>query len=218
MEMSLPSGMAQHVNPCRLFFVEHPKIARALLIKLGLKEHLDDMELISMKNGISRQDYDLIYETLKRGEDIGIISDAGCPAVADPGFQIVSRAHRMGAEVIPFVGPSSILLGLMASGFNGQNFTFHGYLPKDIEKRKKKIRDLDKAAHRFNQTQIFIETPYRNQYLYKDLISMCQKNTKICLAVDLTTENQWIRTKSAEEWSKAKVDLSKKQCIFLLYK
>ena len=214
----LPSGIADSIKNCRIFFVEHPKLARKVLIGLGLKNILDDSEMISMKNGLRKDDRRFIEDCLKSGKEMGIISDAGCPAVADPGFEIVKQAHYSDAEILPFVGPSSIILGLMGSGFNGQNFTFHGYIPKEKGQRIRKIREMEQNVFKNNQTQIFIETPYRNQYLFSDLLSTCQKNTKICLAVNLTLPDQWIKTKDVIGWKKEKVDLNKKQCIFLLYK
>lgn len=215
---SLPSGITEQIKDVLTYFVEHPKQARRLLIGLGLKGKLDDIEMISMKNGLKSEDKSYASELLMNGEEIGIICDAGCPAIADPGYQIVGMAHNLKVKIIPFIGPSSILLGLMASGFNGQNFAFHGYLPKEPERRKKKIRDIENDVYKKNQTQIFIETPYRNEYLFNDLLSTCQKKTKICLAVDLTTPDESIRVMTTEEWRKIELNINKKQCLFLIYK
>lgn len=218
LSMSIPQGVASAISSVRCVFVEHEKEARKLLISMGLKDHLDEIELISLKHGVPGEDKDFFLQKIKEGMDFGILSDAGCPAIADPGFEIVALAHQNNILVIPFVGPSSILLSLMASGFNGQNFCFHGYLPKEKQQRKNKIRAIEKDVWKRSQTQIFIETPFRNQYLFEDLLSSCQKNTKICIAKNLTLPDEWIRVKSVEDWKKTKIDLNKKPCIFLMYK
>ena len=215
---SIPAGIANRISGIRTIYVEHAKIARRLLIGLDLKNILDEVEMIPMLKGISGEDKQLAQDLLNSGKDIGIISDAGCPAVADPGNVLVSIAHSSGAQVIPLSGPSSILMGLMASGFNVQNFCFHGYMPKDVVKRKKKLKEIEKDVYKSAQTQIFIETPYRNQYLFDDVLSQCQKNTKICLAVDLSLDEEWIKVDTVENWSKNKPDINKKQCLFLMYK
>ena len=201
-----------------LIFVEKEKVARRLLIGLGLKEKLQDFRLISIKHGFNASSREVFESTVKSGKDVAIISDAGCPAVADPGYEIVALAHMLRVEVRPKVGPSSIILALMASGFNGQQFTFHGYLPKELGKRRETIKHLERDAVKNNRTHIFIETPFRNQHLLKDLIQTCEKNTKICLAVDLTLEDEWIRTASVNDWRADLPDIHKKQCIFLLHK
>ena len=217
-EESIPSGIGSKLRNIAVIFVEHPKEARRLLIGIGLKDKLDDIQLISINNGMTAEDKKLAVETLNSGKDIGLLSDAGCPAIADPGNEIVALAHSVQARVIPLTGPSSILLGLMASGFNGQSFAFHGYLPKDQNQRKKKIRDLEKEMYQKSQTQIFIETPYRNQHLLMDLLSECQKKTKICLALDLGMPEENIQVQTVENWIKNTPGIEKKQCLFLLYK
>lgn len=214
----IPSGIGKLIRQVDVIFVEHEKAARKLLILVGQKDRLNDIELISIKQGLQQADREYFRKEIKSGKNFAILSDAGCPAVADPGFDIVALAHEMGIHVLPLVGPSSILLALMASGFNGQNFAFHGYLPKEQLKRRKKILDLERSMIKNSQTQIFIETPYRNQYLFADLLSSCQKNTKICLALNLTMPDEWIRVKTIDNWRKSKPDLNKKPCIFLIYK
>jgi len=215
---SIPMGIGKSFKHVSVIFVEKEKLARRLLIQLGLKDQLDQFELVSMKQGITTEVKSKLTNALNKGSDAAIISDAGCPAIADPGNELVQLAHKLEAKIIPHSGPSSIILALMASGFNGQQFAFHGYLPKDSDNRKNRIRTLDKRVHQSSQTQIFIETPYRNQYLFEDLLSECQKKTKICLAVNLTMHDEWILVKDPEEWKKNKPDLNKKQCIFLIYK
>ena len=214
----IPIGIKPLVEKVKLIFVESPKLARKVLIGLGLKDQLANIELISIKKGFDQELRLIASDALKNGEDVGVISDAGLPAIADPGNEIVKIAHGLEATVYPLTGPSSIFLGLMASGFNGQNFAFHGYLPKDPDSRQKKIRELEKLVYSNNQTQIFIETPYRNEYLFKDMLSQCQKNTKICIAMNLTVPEQWIKVDLVENWRKMKIDIRKKQCIFLMYK
>lgn len=153
---------------------------------------------------------------LKEGKIIGIISEAGCPGVADPGQLLISHAQKTGAKVVPLVGPSSLLLALMASGMNGQHFTFHGYLPIDSNLRIKKIRQIEEEAHKRNCTQMFIETPYRNEALLNDILKHCKNETLLCIASEVTSENEWIKTKTIGEWKKEKISVHKKPVIFLL--
>lgn len=153
-----------------------------------------------------------------KGEDIGMVSEAGCPAVADPGADIVSVAHRKGIQVIPLVGPSSILLSLMASGFNGQNFAFVGYLPIKPNDKAKRIKQVESRVYAENQTQIFIEAPYRNNQLLQTMVKQLSPNTRICVAADITLPSEFIKTKTANEWSKSMPELHKRPTIFLIYK
>jgi len=146
------------------------------------------------------------------------MSVAGCPGVADPGAGIVASAHEKGIKVVPLIGPSSILLALMASGFNGQSFSFHGYLPIDKSQRSKKIKELESQAERFNQTQIFIETPFRNNQLLEEIIRNCKKSTRLCVACNLSAADEQIISIPIEQWRKKKVDIHKKPAIFLLFK
>ena len=155
---------------------------------------------------------------LSAGNDIGIISEAGCPAIADPGADVVRLAQEKNYKVVPLVGPSSILLSLMGSGFNGQSFSFLGYLPVQEEDRVKTLKKLERKVYAEEQTQIFIETPYRNMKMLSDILTHCQPNTKLCIAVDITLETEFIRTKTIQDWKKSLPDLNKRPCIFLLYK
>ena len=215
---TIPSGMAEKIRQVEFIFVEHAKEARRLLISIGLKDRLDHIEMAAMGKHLSQNDLNQAENLLKEGKSIGVLSDAGCPGIADPGNEVVSIAHKLGARVIPLTGPSSLMLGLMASGFNGQKFAFHGYLPKDQNQRRRKIREIEKNIYQNSETQIFIETPYRNQHLFSDLLSECQKNTKICLALNLTFPDEEIKVDSVENFKKQKWDLDKKQCLFLMYK
>ncbi|MEQ8324452.1 MAG: SAM-dependent methyltransferase [Vicingaceae bacterium] len=215
---TIPPSLSNFLINTAVIFVEKEKLARRLLIQLGLKEKLDQFELISIKHGIDAEMRKAFQHCVESGKDVALISDAGCPAIADPGHELVSFAHKIGISVRPKTGPSSIILALMASGFNGQNFAFHGYLPKEVNKKIQHIRKLESLAIKEDQTQIFIETPFRNQYLFKDLLSTCQKNTNICLAVNLTFEDEWIKSTTVEQWRRNVPDIHKKQCIFLIYK
>jgi 16S rRNA (cytidine1402-2'-O)-methyltransferase len=158
------------------------------------------------------------FTELESGKDVGLMSEAGCPAVADPGSDIVAEAHLRGIKVVPMVGPSSILLALMASGFNGQSFTFHGYLPIDKAQRSKRIKELENIAERHNQTQIFIETPFRNNQILEDILKTCNPRTRLCVACNVTAEDEQIISQPVEQWRKQKVDFHKKPAIFLICK
>ena len=150
------------------------------------------------------------------GKDVGLLSEAGCPCVADPGSLLVQCAHEKGIEVVPLVGPSSLMLALMGSGLNGQNFAFVGYLPKEQSARIQKLKELERTAKSKGQTQLFIETPYRNNHMIEDILAHCQPDTRLCLAADLTMPTQFIQTKTVSEWRKAKSDLDKRPTVFLL--
>ena len=152
------------------------------------------------------------------GIDVGVLSDAGCPGIADPGADVAAAAHRQGIKVVPLVGPSSILLALMASGFNGQNFAFNGYLPIDNRERKQKIKQLEKRSAELHQSQIFIETPYRNNQMLESILQSVHAQTHVCVACDITLNTEFIRTMPASEWPKTKVDLNKRPTIFILQK
>lgn len=158
------------------------------------------------------------FKELMTGKDVGLMSEAGCPGVADPGAEIVSEAHKRGIKVVPLVGPNSLLLALMASGFNGQSFTFHGYLPIDKVERVKKIKELEKTAEKEKQTQLFIETPFRNNHLFEDIIKNTAAQTMLCVASNITGEDEFIRSQSIGQWRAEKIDLHKKPTIFLIYR
>ena len=157
------------------------------------------------------------FKGLQAGNDVGLMSEAGCPGIADPGAEIVDKAHRMGIKVVPLVGPSSILLALMASGFNGQSFTFHGYLPIDKVLRSKKIKELEVAAIKLDQTQLFIETPFRNNPMLEEILKTANPRTKLCIATDLTAPTEFVQTKTIADWQKKVPELHKRPTIFLLF-
>lgn len=203
------------VRPLRKFVVEHPKSARQFLKTLQLP--LQELEFEVLDEHATPGDLDRIALWFQSGQDIGLLSEAGCPAIADPGALLVSRAHRLGIQVVPLVGPSSIVLALMASGLNGQRFAFNGYLPQSAEERDSQIRALEKRSRELDQTEIFIETPYRNEHLYKALTVTCSKDTLLSLASDLTGPTEEIRTRSIADWRHSPMpQLHKRPTVFLL--
>ena len=185
---------------------------------MGLK--IPQSELLIHVYGKHSEKVDIrsYFNELEGGKDVGLMSEAGCPAVADPGSDIVAEAHKRGIKVVPMVGPSSILLALMASGFNGQSFTFHGYLPIDKVQRSKRIKELENIAERHNQTQIFIETPFRNNQILEDILKTCSPRTRLCVACNVTAADEQIISQPIEQWRKQKVDFHKKPAIFLICK
>jgi 16S rRNA (cytidine1402-2'-O)-methyltransferase len=196
--------------------VENEKTARRFIRSTGNKRDFDKLELILLDKRTKRDEISRPIELLIQGEDVGIMSEAGCPGVADPGQILMAEAHLYNIKVQPLIGPSSILLGLMASGLNGQGFTFNGYLPIDKKERIKKLRDLDSLVSRSGFTQIFMETPYRNQHLYDDILKTCNSRHKLCVAVDITLQTEQIKTLAIAEWKAEKINLHKRPCMFLL--
>jgi 16S rRNA (cytidine1402-2'-O)-methyltransferase len=196
--------------------VENEKTARRFIRSTGNKRDFDQLELILLDKRTKRDEISRPIELLIQGEDVGIMSEAGCPGVADPGQILMAEAHLYNIKVQPLIGPSSILLGLMASGLNGQGFTFNGYLPIDKKERIKKLRDLDSMVSRSGFTQIFMETPYRNQHLYDDILKTCNSRHKLCVAVDITLQTEQIKTLAIAEWKAEKINLHKRPCMFLL--
>ncbi len=204
------------INQIDTYIVENSKTARRFLKEAGLKIPQKDL-IVHDYGKHNRTDLGQFFGELTAGKDVGLMSEAGCPGIADPGADIVAEAHKRGIKVVPLVGPSSILLALMASGFNGQSFVFWGYLPIDKEQRTKRIKDLDLSASRYKQTQIFIETPFRNNQLFEEVLKSCKPNTQICVASNLTAADEFIKTQSVYNWRKEEIDLHKKPTIFLLY-
>ncbi len=203
------------INQIDTYIVENSKTARKFLKEAGLKTPQKDL-IVHDYGKHNRSDLKEFFVELKAGKNVGLMSEAGCPGIADPGAEIVAEAHRRNIRVVPLVGPSSILLALMASGFNGQSFAFWGYLPIDKEQRAKRIKDLDLSASRYKQTQIFIETPFRNNPLLAELLKSCKSDTKLCIACNLTGEDEFIKTDNIKNWRNEEIDLHKKPCIFLL--
>ena len=212
---ALPEYIPQAVKSCEVFFVENERSSRRYLKKLWKEMEIDryDWFVIHKAEETIRQEF---LNQLKQGKQIGILSEAGCPGIADPGQLLVAAAHEAGAIVKPLVGPSSILLALMASGMNGQLFQFNGYLPVEAPERNKKIRELEILSQKQSSTQLFIETPYRNQAMFDALLKNCKPNTRLCIAVNLTGKRESIHTKTIGEWRKSSPDLQKQPAIFLL--
>jgi 16S rRNA (cytidine1402-2'-O)-methyltransferase len=213
---SIPSYVTAIVQRLSVFYVENERTARRYLKSLDRNIVIDNLQLLPM-NENQAPDLALAKKLLLEGKDVGILSEAGCPAIADPGHLIVKLAHTINARVIPMIGPNSMLLALMASGMNGQNFQFVGYLPIKPPERTKMIRDLEQESERKKQTQLFIETPYRNNQLLKDILDNCKDYTQLCIAADITAPTEYIKTKTVKEWKKQLPDLHKRPAIFLLY-
>lgn len=211
----LPAYLLDAVKQCPVFFVENERTARRFLKLLWKEMVIDDQEWYSMKT-VDNTIMQAFRQKIKEGKNIGIISEAGCPGVADPGQQLVATAQEMNVPVRPLVGPSSILLALMASGMNGQQFQFNGYLPIEAGERVKTIRHLESESRQKNCTQIFIETPYRNNQLFETLTKSLLPQTRLCIAVDLTAPGESVKTKTIQEWKREKTDLHKRPAIFLL--
>lgn len=213
---TIPSYVQKAVAGCSVFLVENERSARRFVKKLWKEIVIDDHQWHLIESGGEKQIKTLL-SALKNGQRVGIISEAGCPGIADPGQLLVRAAQENGYKVSPLVGPNSILLALMASGMNGQHFSFHGYLPIDAADRKKKIKELETISAKENATQIFIETPYRNHALINDIISTCRQQTLFCVAANLTGPLENIITRSIGEWKKVGLDFHKQPSIFLLY-
>lgn len=213
---AIPEEVRQIVAGLDSFVVEHPKTARRHLKQLGISRPLQEIHLAELNEHTPATTVSALLQPLLEGKNVGLMSEAGCPAVADPGADLVRLAHQHGIRVIPLAGPSSILLALMASGLNGQSFAFHGYLPVDKAERSKRIKELEAESLRLKRTQIFIETPYRNRRLLDDLQSSCKPSTLVTVAVDLTLPTQSIHTRTINEWKKQSPDLDKRPAIFLL--
>jgi 16S rRNA (cytidine1402-2'-O)-methyltransferase len=217
---TIPPYIIEAVKDCQVFFAENERTARRFLKAIAREIVIDNYEWFTIHKA-EQEVVSTFRQKLKEGKHVGIISEAGCPGVADPGQLLVAAAQEMNVSVKPLVGPSSILLALMASGMNGQQFRFVGYLPIDSAERVKAIRELETESQKRNSTQLFIETPYRNNQLIEVLLRTCQPSTRLCMAADLTGEAEWIRTKTIADWKKVyangeKIDLHKRPSIFLL--
>jgi 16S rRNA (cytidine1402-2'-O)-methyltransferase len=214
----LPATVKQQMEKLTVFIAENEKTARRSIKNLLPEKSQPALKFHLLNKHTDPLEIPSFLDACKEGQDVGLLSEAGCPGVADPGAEVVKIAHREGIKVIPMVGPSSILLAMMASGMNGQNFAFNGYLPIDKGERKNELRSLEKLSLEKNQAQSFIETPYRNNKMLEDLIQFLHPATRICVACDLTLASEFIATKTASEWAKTKVDLHKRPTIFILQK
>jgi len=212
---TIPSYIVDAVKQCKVFFVENERTARRFLKSIWKEMVIDDYKWVTIHKA-EPQVKNQFDQFMKKNVNAGIISEAGCPGVADPGQILVSVAHDNGATVVPLVGPSSILLALMGSGLNGQQFQFLGYLPIDNVEKTKTLKQVESESLKKNCTQIFIETPYRNNQLLETIIKSCSPQTRLCIAADLTSEKEWIKTKTISDWKKTLPDLHKKPAVFLL--
>ncbi len=213
----IPEYNSKIINQLDEFIVENIRTARRFLKKTGFEKSFDNITFHILNKHSDQTEILSYLNSLDKGKDIGLLSEAGTPCIADPGAEIVRMAHQKNIRIIPLVGPSSIFLALMASGFNGQNFVFHGYLPIKKYLKTNKIKTLEKDAKQKDQTQIFIETPYRNKQLLDSIIETCNKETLLCIACNITLENEFIITKTIAEWSKTPPDIDKRPTVFLLY-
>lgn len=213
----LPVNVVNIARGLDTFVVENEKSARQFLSSIKTIKPVRELELLLLNEHTLEKELPALIAPLLVGKDVGIMSEAGCPGIADPGAKLVALAHRHGIQVKPLVGPSSILLALIASGLDGQRFSFLGYIPAEKSARIQKLKEIEKRSKSADETQIFIETPYRNQHLFEDIRTHCQSQTKLCVATNLTLENEWIQTKSVSEWkSSAMPELHKQPTVFLL--
>ncbi|MFO1380698.1 MAG: SAM-dependent methyltransferase [Chitinivorax sp.] len=217
LEQTLPAGTATIADRLQHFIVENGKTARQHLKWLNVGTPLRELQLAELNEHTPPTALDALLQPLLDGTDVGLMSEAGCPAIADPGANLVRLAHRRGIPVKPLIGPSSILLALMASGANGQRFSFHGYLPVDANERKQALQTLEKRSRQFDEAIAFIETPYRNNQMLETLLQTCAPATLICSATDLSTATEQIVSRCAGEWPKQKPDLHKRPTVFVLY-
>jgi 16S rRNA (cytidine1402-2'-O)-methyltransferase len=213
---TIPQKTVETVCNIQYFIVEDIRTARRYLSKMKMSAKIDNLTFFELNEHTKHTEIEQLLIPAAEGYDMGIISDAGVPCVADPGAALIEFAHQKNIKVVPLVGPSSILLALMAAGMNGQNFAFAGYLPVKEEQRCQRIRSLEKRSKHESQTQIFIETPYRNIQLFKSFISACNPATRLCIAANITLADEFIKTLTIAEWRKIEPNINKKPCIFIL--
>ena len=212
----IPAGVLSMLPSISTYVVEAVRTARRYLSAAGLKGHVQDLEFHELNEHTTPEEVEALMKLFDDGRDVGLITEAGLPAVADPGAQLVRLCHRHGVEVVPMSGPSSLMLALMASGLNGQSFAFLGYLPAKTEERRQALRSIEKHSSTARQTKIFIETPYRNDSLLADILSVCRADTEVCIAANITMPDAFIRTKTAGEWKKSVPTIGKRPCVFLI--
>ncbi|MBQ3608310.1 MAG: SAM-dependent methyltransferase [Bacteroidales bacterium] len=212
----IPQPVLESLKGFRTFVVEEVRTARRYLSKAGLKGHIGELQFHELNEHTDAATVEGYLRLFDDGNDVALISEAGLPAVADPGAQLVALAHRHGIEVVPAVGPSSLMLALMASGLNGQSFAFCGYIPAKTDERRSRLKTLEKVSAQLRQTQILIETPYRNDSLFADILSVCSPSVKVCVAANITMPDAYIRTKKVSEWKKEGLAIGKRPCVFLI--
>ena len=214
----LPQTIKRTIDFVDYYIVENEKTARKFIKSIHPEKKQPDLKISVLNKHTDFAEHNEFIQPLLRGENIGLMSESGCPGVADPGAVIVKLAHEKGIQVVPLVGPSSILLALMASGMNGQSFAFNGYLPIDKNDKKQALKNFERLSQDKNQSQLFIETPYRNNKLMEDLLQILQPSTYLCVACDITLPSEYIKTKTVNEWKKEKADLHNRPCIFIIHK
>ena len=212
----IPVPVLKSLETFTTFVVEEIRTARRYLSRAGLKGKIEGLEFHELNEHTDEATIESYIKLFDNGNNVALISEAGLPAVADPGAQLVALAHRHGIDVVPYVGPSSLMLALMASGLNGQSFAFCGYIPAKSDERKSKLKTLEKVSAQLRQTQIIIETPYRNDSLFADMLSICSPSARICVAVNITMPDAYIKTMKVSEWKKANLVIGKRPCVFLL--
>lgn len=217
LECTIPAAVAPLAKRLKHFIVESEKISRRYLKKLDRSIHIDELQFHLLNEHTPESESRNMLKAALLGEDVGLMSDAGCPAVADPGALVVALAHQLGIQVVPLTGPNSILLTLMGSGFNGQCFAFQGYLPVDKVKRKQRLLALEAESRQKKMTMLFIETPYRNNQMLETLLQSCHPDTRLCIGTDLTAETELLQSQSVKAWQKAVPDLHKRPTVFALY-
>jgi len=211
----LPAPVLDILKDIKVFVVEETRTARRFLSSAGLKGHIGELEFHELNEHTERSEVEQYVSLFDNDTNVGLISEAGLPAVADPGAILVELCHKHDIEVVPMTGPSSLMLALMASGLNGQSFAFCGYLPAKTEERRAALRNVEKKSAS-GQTQIFIETPYRNDTMIADILAVCQGKTRLCIAADITLPSQYIKTRTVAEWKKAVPTIGKRPCVFLI--
>ena len=212
----IPAPVLESLAGFRTFVVEEVRTARRYLSRAGLKGHIGELEFHELNEHTEPATIEGYLKLFENGNDVALISEAGLPAVADPGAQLVELAHRHGIEVVPAVGPSSLMLALMASGLNGQSFAFCGYIPAKTDERRSRLRTLEKVSAQLRQTQILIETPYRNDSLFTDILAVCGASTKVCVAANITMPDAYIKTMKVSQWKKEGLIIGKRPCVFLI--
>lgn len=212
----IPGPVLKSLVRFRTFIVEEVRTARRYLSRAGLKGRIEGLEFHELNEHTSQTEVESYLKLFEDGNDVALISEAGLPAVADPGAQLVALAHKHGIEVVPAVGPSSLMLALMSSGLNGQSFAFCGYIPAKTDERRSRLKTLEKVSGQLKQTQIIIETPYRNDALFQDILSTCNPHVRVCVAANITMPDAYIRTKTVSEWKKEGMVIGKRPCVFLL--
>ena len=212
----IPGPVLDSLKRFTTFVVEEIRTARRYLSRAGLRGMIDGLEFHELNEHTDQATVEGYLRLFDGGNDVALISEAGLPAVADPGAQLVALAHRHGIEVVPSVGPSSLMLALMASGLNGQSFAFCGYIPAKTDERRSRLKTLEKVSGQLKQTQIIIETPYRNDSLFADMLSVCSPSVRICVAVNITMPDAYIKTKKVSEWKKEGLVIGKRPCVFLI--